>query len=452
MPNFKKIPEPPGRFPLGNLSEFKLNPLDSMIAWQRDYGDLVHFRLVHKDFYLISHPELAEQALVQQQNVFVKMYDADKPNGLALILGQGLVTSTGDLWRRQRRLMQPVFHRSRVAAMVPDMIAACHQLRARWERFPDHATVNISDEMLRLTIEVITQTMFGTSVLEHIDKIAPALDVCLRFAAKTLMSPFRLPFFIPTPGNRRFKEALRLLDDLIFGIIAQRRTSPADRNDLLQMLLDADDPETGEIMQDRQIRDEILTIFSAGHETTATALTWTLALIAANPEVQVRLKHELNTILDGKAPDANDLNSLPYTKAVLEESLRMRPPAGIMMRKISKDTQLQGYRLKAGGLAVFCIYNMHHHADFWEQPEVFDPERFMTNDKRNKAYVPFGVGHRFCIGNQFALSEGQLLLAMLLQNYKFELPGGQMPEMEMAVTIKPKGGLPMLITSSNSNV
>jgi cytochrome P450 len=217
------------------------------------------------------------------------------------------------------------------------------------------------------------------------------------------------------------------------------------------MLLDAEDPDTGEKMRDRQIRDEVLTIFSAGHETMATALTWTLALLAKNPDILLRVKDELNTILGRKTPDANDLNQLCYTKAVLEESLRIRPPVGITLRKINKDTQLQGYSLRAGGIAVFCIYNMHHHVDFWEQPEIFDPGRFLTTDKRNKANMPFGIGHRYCAGNHFALLEGQLLLAMLLQNYDFQLPGDNLPEMEMVVTIKPTGGLPMKICRSDCN-
>ena len=444
------IPGPPGRFLVGNLPEFKHNPLKCLIAWQREYGDLIHFKLGFRDFYLISHPELAEQALVQQPENFVKIYDANKPNGLALILGQGLVTSSGDLWRKQRRLIQPVFHRSNVITMLPAMIAACQQLMARWDKLPAGSTVNMADEMLRLTIEVITQTMFGTSVLGQIEQIAPALEMSLRFAAKTIMNPLRLPLFMPTPANRRFIEARRLLDELIYGIIAQRRAHAAGVNDLLQMLLDAQDPDTGEKMSDRQIRDEVLTIFSAGHETTATALTWTLALLARNPDKLSRLKDELRTVLGGKVPDANDLNQLTYTKAVLEEALRIRPPVGITLRKLARDTQLQGYPLKAGGITVFCIYNMHHHANFWKQSEIFDPDRFLNTDKRNKAYMPFGIGHRFCAGNHFALIEGQLLLVMLVQQYDFKLTGDNLPEMEMVVTIKPKGGLPMEICRSDN--
>ena len=440
-----QIPGPPSQFLLGNLLEFKRNPLACMVSWQRTYGDLLRFKLGTKEFYLVSHPYLAELALIQQQENFVKIYDVNKPNGLALILGQGLVTSSGDLWRKQRRLIQPVFHRSNVYTMLPAMAAACHKLMAKWDGLPLDTTVDIADAMMRLTVEVITQTMFGTSVLGQIEQIAPALEMGLRFAAKTAMNPLRFPLFVPTPDNRRFMWSRRLLDELIYGIIAQRRANSAGNDDLLQMLLDAEDPETGEKMGDRQIRDEVLTIFSAGHETTATALTWTLALLAKNPEALSCLKDELDKTLGGKTPDANDLERLVYTKAVFEEALRIRPPVGITLRKIVRDTQLQGYPLKAGGIAVFCIYNMHHHADFWDQPETFDPNRFLTADKRNKAYMPFGIGHRHCAGTHFALAEGQLLLAMLLQKYGFQLTGGDLPEMDMVVTVKPVGGLPMKI-------
>ena len=446
-----QIPGPPSHFLLGNLPEFKRCPLACMIAWQRTYGDLMRFKLGLNEFYLVSHPDLAELALIQQQEDFVKIYDPDKPNGLALILGQGLVTSSGDLWKKQRRLIQPVFHRSNIYTMLPAMITACHQLMAKWDGLPPDTTLDIADEMMRLTVEVITQTMFGTSVLGQIEQIAPALERGLRFAAKTAMNPLRLPLFILTPDNRRFIRARRLLDELIYGIIATRRANSTGNDDLLQMLLDAKDPESGEKMGDRQIRDEVLTIFSAGHETTATALTWTLALLAKNREVLSRVKSELNKILGGKTPGVNDLDRLVYTKAVFEEALRIRPPVGITLRKVARDIQLQGHPLKAGGIAVFCIYNMHHHADFWEQPETFDPNRFLTTDKRNKAYMPFGIGHRYCAGTHFALVEGQLMLAMLMQKYDFHLLSNKLPEMEMVVTVKPVGGLPMRVRRLNGD-
>ncbi|PPK64136.1 cytochrome P450 [Methylobacter tundripaludum] len=205
-----------GEFLLGNLRQMKTNPFQALCDWQRDYGDLVSFRLATRHFYLISHPKLIEQALIKQSDTFVKMYDPKKPTGLALVLGQGLVTSQGELWQRQRRLMQPVFQRSNLASLLPQIVIAGNNLLARWRLLSDGAEVNLADEMMQVTLEVITQTMFSTSVLDKIEHIAPALDTLLRYAAKSVMNPLRMPLFIPTKANREFNKANATLDDVIY--------------------------------------------------------------------------------------------------------------------------------------------------------------------------------------------------------------------------------------------
>ena len=230
---------------------------------------------------------------------------------------------------------------------------------------------------MQVTLEVITQTMFSTSVLDKIEHIAPALDTLLRYAAKSVMNPLRMPLFIPTKANREFNAASAVVDDVIYGIIGQRRAQPAAHNDLLDMLLNASD-DNGELMSDKQVRDEVITIFTAGHETTANLLTWTLYLLARHPDVLAKLRQELDTLVQGEIPTAEDLQQLVYTRAVLNESMRLRPPVGIMMRRISRNTELDGYLLKQGRLVIFSIYNIHHHPDFWQQPEQFDPERFLS--------------------------------------------------------------------------
>jgi cytochrome P450 len=440
MPQNKTIPKIKGEFLLGNLRQMKANPFQALCDWQRDYGDLVRFRLAIRHFYLISHPKLIEQALIKQSDIFVKMYDPKKPTGLALVLGQGLVTSQGDLWQRQRRLMQPVFQRSNVAALLPQIVTAGNNLLTRWRLLGDGAQVNLADEMMQVTLEVITQTMFSTSVLDKIEHIAPALDTVLRYAAKSVMNPLRIPLFIPTQANREFNEASALLDEVIYGIIEQRRAQAIAHNDLLDMLLNASD-DNGNLMSDKQIRDEVITIFSAGHETTANLLSWTLYLLSRDPDVQAKLRQELDTLLQGKIPTAEDLQQLVYTRAVLNESMRLRPPVGIMMRRISKDTELDGYSLKQGRLAMFNIYNIHHHPDFWQKPERFDPERFLNGENHRFSFMPFGTGERVCIGNHFALLESQLLLSMIVQHFDLQLLNKGEAEVEMAVTLKPKGGV-----------
>lgn len=442
MPQNKPIPKIKGEFLLGNLRQMKANPFQALCDWQRDYGDLASFRLATRHFYLISHPKLIEQALIKQSDTFVKMYDPKKPTGLALVLGQGLVTSQGELWQRQRRLMQPVFQRSNLASLHSQIVTAGNNLLARWRLLGDGAQVNLADEMMQVTLEVITQTMFSTSVLDKIEHIAPALDTALRYAAKSVMNPLRIPLSIPTQANREFNAASALLDEVIYGIIQQRRTQKTVHNDLLAMLLNASD-DNGELMSDKQIRDEVTTIFSAGHETTANLLRWTLYLLARHPDVLAKLRQELDTLLQGKTPTADDLQPLVYTRAVLNESMRFRPPVGIMMRRITKDTEIDGYSLKQGRLAIFSIYNIHHHPDFWQQPEQFDPERFLNGENRRFSFMPFGTGERICIGNHFALLESQILLSMILQRFDVQVLNTEEAEVEMAVTLKPKGGIPV---------
>jgi cytochrome P450 len=294
-----------------------------------------------------------------------------------------------------------------------------------------------------LALEVITQTMFSTSVLDKITEIASALETGLKYAAKTVANPLIPPLFIPTPANRAFKHATGLLDDVIYGMIDQRRTQSTAQHDLLTMLLNARDDDSGKLMTDQQIRDEVITIFTAGHETTANVLTWTLYLLARYPAVLAKLKAELHDRLQGNTPDAEALQQLTYTRAVLSEAMRLRPPAGILIRKVSRDTEIDGYAFKAGSLAIFSIYNIHHHPDYWQQPEQFDPERFLTAEKRRFAYMPFGTGDRVCIGNHFALLETQLLLSMIVQHFDIQLVSTDEVEIEMAVTVRPKGGIPV---------
>lgn len=440
----KTVPQARGDLVLGNLRQIKANSFQAFCDWQQEYGDLVGFRVARQQFYLISHPKLIEQSLIKQSDIFVKLYNPDKPKGLGLVLGQGLVTSQGALWRRQRRLMQPVFQRSNLSSLLPQIDYAGENMLARWRQLGNGAQVDLADEMMRLTLEVITQTMFSTSVLDNIDKVAPALDTALRFAAKSVLNPIAIPLAIPTKANRAFQQAMALLDDVIYGIIDQRRTQGSHETDLLAMLLEARDPDSGEKMSDQQIRDEVITIFSAGHETTSNLLSWTLYLLNKHPEVLARLRNEVDALPHGRL-EATDLQSLAYTKAVLSESMRIRPPVGIMIRKVSKDTTLDGYAIKAGSLAIFGIYNIHHHPEFWPQPERFDPERFLTDENRRFSYMPFGTGERICIGNHFAMLESQLLLSKIIREYDFELLKAEEAKIDMAVSLRPKGGIAVRI-------
>lgn len=446
MNSQSSIPRVKGMPLLGNLLRIKEDPLTALIEWRDQYGDLLAFQLGPQKLYLLSHPRLVEEALLEQPDVFVKMYNPNKPRGLELVLGQGLLTSRGDLWRRQRGLLQPVFQRRNIAELYPQMSVVGERWLTRWRALPDQTMLDIPDEMMRLTLEVLTQTMFSTSVMDRVEDIAPALSSCLRYAAKTAMNPFTPPLYIPTAENRAFKQSLATLDQIIYRLISERRDNPDQQDDLLSLLLKAGDPESGEGMSDRQLRDEMITIFTAGHETTANVLTWTLYFLATHPEWQSRLREEARGVLNGRAAAFDELEQLPVCKAVLQETMRLRPPAGFLMRKVDCDTQLEGYTLKANALAVMSIYNIHHHPDLWERPEVFDPNRFIGVKQAKSTFMPFGLGSRYCIGNHFAMIEMMLMMSLLLQHFEFSYDGPPV-DMEMAVTIRPKGGLQLRVSA-----
>ncbi|HSN05243.1 MAG TPA: cytochrome P450 [Nitrospira sp.] len=436
----------PGSVPLlGHLRAFKGRPLETMSAWWRRHGDALRFRLGPKTLYLFSHPELAEEILVQQSDRFVKVYDPRRPMGLALVLGNGLVTSSGEVWKRHRRIIQPVFHRSRMAAMADRMAQVGEQRIAGWE---DHAgqPVDIAAEMMQLALEVISQTMFTTSVAHHIDQINHALRVSLKYAFDSFHNPLRPPLWVPTARNREFRAVMQFMDGLIYGLIAERRRSGAKHDDLLDLLLQARDEETGAGLSDLELRDEALTIFAAGHETTANALAWTWYLLATHPEAKARFHEEVDRVLQGRTPTADDLPHLPYTRAVFDEALRLYPPAPAIQRKAATNATVGGLSLPAGALVLVGVYNLHRHPAYWRDPERFLPERWLDGERpaARCAYLPFGAGPRACVGTHFATVEGPLLLALIGRRYDLRL-AQEYVEPELMVTLRPKGGIRMTI-------
>lgn len=438
--------EVPGDLPLlGHLSEFKANPLETMSAWWRRHGDALRFRLGPKTLHLFSHPELAEEVLVQQADRFVKVYDPRRPTGLALVLGNGLVTSSGEVWKRHRRIIQPVFHRSRMAAMADRMVQVGEQRLAGWA---DRAgrPVDIAAEMMQLALEVIAQTMFTASVAQHIEHINRALRVSLKYAFDSFHNPLHLPPWVPTARNREFRGVIRFMDELIYGLIAERRRSGARHDDLLNLLLQARDEETGAGLSDQELRDEALTIFAAGHETTANALAWTWYLLATHPEARARFHEEVDRVLRGRTPTAEDLPRLPYTRAVFDEALRLYPPAPAIQRKAMTRTTVGGMTLPSGALVLIGTYTLHRHPAFWPNPERFLPERWLENERpaARCAYLPFGAGPRACVGTHFATVEGPLLLALIGQRFDPQLAQERV-EPELMVTLRPKGGIRMVL-------
>ena len=448
----QRAPGPPGRFLVGNLGDFRGDRLLATMeqAWAK-YGDTVRFRIGPRTVHLISHPYLARQVLVREKEAFFKIQEGtDKKIGLGLVLGEGLLTNRDhDSWFARRRILQPVFHRGRIATMVDEMVAAGRTMLSRWEEiYTPEDVFDVHEEMMRVTLNIINRTMFGADVTREAGTVGTAMTVLTRYAFAQAGNPFSIPPWVPTRRNREFYQALQTIDSVVLGLIrarqAARERGEQPRGDLLDMLLDAEDAETGERMTDQQVLDEVKTVFAAGHETTANALTWTWLLLCEHPEAGEKLKAELDAVLGGRQPTSADLSNLPYTRQVFEEALRLYPPVPALVRRVVRPTTLGNYEIRAASRILISIYNIHRHPEFWPRPTSFEPERFSPERKASQhdlAYIPFGAGQHKCIGNNFALIEGTLLLAMVAQRYEFVLVAGRPVEREVAVTMRPREGL-----------
>ena len=365
-------------------------------------------------------------------------------------LGNGLLLSEGDFWRRQRRLAQPAFHRQRLVSFATTMVDSTQAMLTRWEGFEPGAPFDVAQEMMRLTMGIVSRTLLGMDVSEDARdarNVSGALTRLLEESNRRLLSVIRLEK-LPLPRNLRFKKDIALLDSVVFKIIAQRRKSGEDTGDLLSMFMHARDEETGEGMDDRQLRDEVMTMFLAGHETTANLLSWTWMLLSQHPAVQDKLRAELAEVLGGKAPTFEDLPRLTYTRMVLEEVLRLYPPAWILARQAREADEIGGFTIPKDSLIVLCSYVVHRLPRLWPNPEGFDPERFAPGREEGRhkyAYFPFSGGPRSCIGNAFAMMEAQLVLATVAQRFRLDLLPGHPVKADPSITLRPKDGVRVTI-------
>jgi cytochrome P450 len=440
-PSAAALPDPPGPrdgFFLRRLVRFRRDPTGSFEALQREYGDVVLFRMGKRRLYLLSHPELVRDVLVTQHRNFIKSYALQRAR---VLLGHGLLTSENPLHMRQRRLAQPAFHRDRVAAMARTMVRYAEDAADRWRPGME---VDAGAEMNRLTLAIAGETLLGAGVEDEADEIRTALTDALGLFNR-LHNPFgELLDRIPVPGTIRMRRARERLDTTIYRAIAQRRASGAAHDDLLGMLLAArDEEDDGAGMTDEQLRDELLTLFLAGHETTANALAWTWYLLAEHPEVEARLHDELRTVLGGRAPAAADYPALPYTRAVLAESMRIRPPAWTIGRQPLEDFSAGGYRIRAGTIVLVSPWIVQRDPRWWDAPQAFRPERWMAPEFEASlprfAYFPFGGGPRKCIGEGFAWMEGVLSLATLARRWRLRLAPDARVVPEARITLRPVG-------------
>ena len=448
VPGAKGPPGPRTLSPLGSASALGRDPMRFALEMWHRYGDVVRFRFLFWPAYVLYHPDQVKWVLQEHYRNYYKNF----PNMKAAreIFGNGLFTNDGASWLRQRRLMQPAFHRQRLAGFGRLMTEATDAMLERWQRTsPGEVPLDIQIEMMRLTLRIAGLALFSHDLTNEVDRIGHTFTTLGPLISKYATLPFP-PLRVPTPRNRRLLAGLGTLNTVVYAIIEERRKQPADTDaaDLLGMLLSARDEETGEGMSDQQVRDEMLTLLLAGHETTATALTWTWYLLAQHPEVERRLHTELETVLAGREPSVEDLDALPYTRMVIQEALRLYPPAFGFTRFAVTEDEMGGYPIAANSVIFLSAYCTHRHPPCWEKPEVFDPERFTPERSAGRprfAYFPFGGGPRQCIGNAFAMMEAQLVLATVAQRYALRLVPGHPVELQVLPTLLPRHGLPMTL-------
>jgi cytochrome P450 len=433
---------PQGCFLFGSVSEFRKDAIGFLTRAVRDHGDFVKLDLV-RTVYLLNHPNYVQHVLHDRHVNYRKsfVYDRMRP-----LVGNGLLTSEGDFWKRQRRLAQPAFHRQRLTGFADLMVARTGEMLERWApRAAAQEVVNVHSEMMALTLGIVGDALFGVDVTGKSKEVGQALTTTLEITNDRFQQLFLLPKAVPTPQNVRFNGALAVLDRLVNDVIAERRGSTQGKDDLLGMFMEIKDAETGESMNDAQLRDEVMTMVLAGHETTANALAWTFYLLSKAPAVARKLQTEVAAVLEGRTPGIADLPKLELTTAIINEAMRLYPPAWLIGREAIEDDVIDRYPIKAGQAVVLCAYTTHRHPKFWDNPQGFDPDRFLApaSAQRPKlAYFPFAAGPRMCIGNAFAMMEMQLVLASIAQRYQLDLVPGFEAEMDPNVTLRPAEGIP----------
>lgn len=442
----QRVPLMPQRFPGQALFAFRRDPI-AYLRRAAGLGDVVRLPITRQPLFLVNHPDLIKDIFVTRQKQFKKGRGLERVKKL---LGEGLLTSEDPYHLRQRRLIQPAFHRQRIAAYAEEMTRYAAQASARWQ---DGETRNMAEEMLHLALAIVGKTLFNAEVEGEAGEIGDAMTEVIALF-HTLMLPMAdLLERLPLPSVRRFALARARLDATIYRLIDQHRASGVDRGDLLSMLLLSEDEDDGGRMTDLQVRDEALTIFLAGHETTANAMAWTWFLLSQNPDAEAQFHAELDAALAGRTPTLDDLPRLPFTRRVLAESLRMYSPAWVIGRRVLSDYVIESergdYLLRPGDIVLVSQAVMHYDSRFYTDPERFDPDRWTPDAEAARpkfAYFPFGGGPRVCIGEQFAWMEAMLLLATLGRQWRMRLAPDQVVATQPIITLRPKFGMRMVLT------
>jgi cytochrome P450 len=438
----KTIPGPRPLNPLKSTLAFRRDPLQFLAGLQKQYGDITQFRLAVWPTVFINHPDYIKRVL--QDNYL--NYDKDVLFFLIArpVVGNGVVSVIGrDDWLHQRKLLQPAFHRQRIAALGTLMTDTTNVMLEQWNTYARERQVfDISQEMINLALQIVSKSLFNVDVSAKTDKFKQAFAQVNAFLGDYFYLPFP-PIFVHTPRNHRFWLDVQTMDSFVYEIIRNRRQQQEDVGDLLSMLLSAVD-ENGQGMDDKQLHDQVMTLLLAGHETVANTLSWAWYLLTQHSEAQERLYAELDQVLGGRIPTVEDLPKLSYTRMVLEEVTRLYPPAWVLMRRAVQDDEIDGYHIPANSYILWSNYLAQRHPDFWEKPEQFYPEHFSAENSTKRprhAYMAFGNGPRICLGNVFAMTKMQLVLATIAQQYRVLLAPGHHVEPEPLVTLRPKNGI-----------
>lgn len=437
-----ELPGPEGNSLVGNLAQLGQDPLGFLTECASKYGDIIPLRLGLTPACLITNPDYIEQVL-KDRNSFIK---GKGLRALRSLLGEGLLTSEGESWFRQRRLAQPVFQQKRIAGYGKAMVEYAEAMVNSWQ---DGQTRDIHEDMMRLTLNIVMKTIFNQEVNEgEAQNISHAVDVAMDWFESKRKQGFLILEWFPRPENIRYKNAIQQLDKSVYSIINQRRSSGENPGDLLSMLMEARDEDDQSQMNDKQLRDELITLIIAGHETTSNTLSWTWMLLAQYPEVRAKLLEEIDTVLEGRTPTVADLPRLRYADLVIKESLRLYPAVPTFGREAVKDCEIGGYTIPTGCAIIISQWVMHRSPKYFDNPEVFQPERW-ENDLEKRltkgVYIPFGDGPRICIGKGFALMEAVLLLVTIAQKYQVSIVPDFPIVPQPSITLRPEHGLKMVL-------
>ncbi|MEM9625429.1 MAG: cytochrome P450 [Pseudomonadota bacterium] len=438
-----EAPMPAAKFPFGHLAALRRDPFALFLRCRAEFGDVVRLKLYHINAYLLSHPDHVHHVLQKKQPLYDK--DLEPLKRLKPILGEGMVTADGATWKRQRDVARPAFHNREVQSFGPVITGVAGDVIERWRRVAaEGGVLDMHQEMMHVTLRVASKALFGVDLEAEAEESSDLLNATMAAGLKRMNALFAAPMFLPTPNNRILKAARRSLEQMIDNIVDSQADS-LERGHLLDRLLENHGAHE-KAGRTAQFYDEAITILLAGHETTANALSFALLLLGRHPKIVARLRQETRAVLGGRPATFDDLPSLAYTRMVLDEAMRLYPPAWIIDRNCTEDDEIGGYGIPKGSLILMSPYVIHRHPAFWEDGERFDPERFTrdrTKERPRHAYFPFGLGPRVCIGTGFALTEAVMVLASLIDSFDVEPVAGHVLKLDPNVTLRPKSGLPM---------